>query len=429
MSFKKNTLFNLMGTALPMLVGLATIPYLIINLGEVKFGVLALVWAILSYAGILDLGLSKAVTNRISILIGSGKAAIVPNFFHLARLLLTIFSIIVSVMIVATADLIAVFLKDGFETHFEARLGIYIIALAIPFVTLTSIYRGAMEAKQLFYLINIIRVPLGISIFAAPAAITYYFGANLLLIICSLVATRFIFYLIYKRIVWRLVLDSRKPESYDWVELKKALNMGVWITLTNIISPLMGYIDRFMLMTVSGAQSVAHYVAPQEIVTKLWIIPGAITTTVFPIFSKNGSEHPGNSKLFFRCLLGILALITFPVVILFAFAHEAISLWVSVEFAIASAPILKILLVGIFINCFSHVPFVYLQAVGKAKTTAMIQIIQFPFFIAALFFLISDLGVIGAAYAFLVRMCIDFLLMFFTSFKHLLWARRNFSES
>ena len=44
MSLKRNALWNLAGTAIPMVAGLALIPFTLNHLGSEAFGVLTLVW-------------------------------------------------------------------------------------------------------------------------------------------------------------------------------------------------------------------------------------------------------------------------------------------------------------------------------------------------------------------------------------------------
>ena len=408
-----------------MIAAVICIPYLIEVLGEAKFGVLTLVWAIISYAGLLDLGLSKAITNKISIFIGTNEINKIPNFFRSAKLVLFLFSMITAAILISFSNPIATHLQGGFENVLDARLGVCFIGLSVPFITLTSIYRGVLEAKGLFSVVNIIRLPMGLMSFILPVVITYQLGPDLLLIIIGLVIIRVIFYVIHKQTAQKVVLEISQPDGYDWTEMKLALNVGAWITLTNIISPLMGYLDRFVLMAMLGPKAVTFYVTPQEIVTKLWIIPGAITSAVFPVFSRNAMDSSANIKYFTRSLWLIL-LPLFPIVIvLYFYSYEIMSLWISENFAVSSAPILQILIVGIFVNCFSHVPFTYLQATGNAKLTAVIQVVQFPLFIAVLFFSISNFGLIGAAYAFVIRLLCDAILMFTMSIRCLVRPKNS----
>src|SRR5579862_1531054 len=56
----RNTIWNLVGYATPLLVAVLVIPFLIRDLGTAKYGVLTIAWGIVGYFGIFDMGLSNA---------------------------------------------------------------------------------------------------------------------------------------------------------------------------------------------------------------------------------------------------------------------------------------------------------------------------------------------------------------------------------
>ena len=53
----RNTVLNLVGLVVPLAVGFITIPMVVRALGNERFGILALVWVVLGYFGLFDLGL------------------------------------------------------------------------------------------------------------------------------------------------------------------------------------------------------------------------------------------------------------------------------------------------------------------------------------------------------------------------------------
>ncbi|MCZ7592513.1 MAG: oligosaccharide flippase family protein [Kiritimatiellae bacterium] len=62
----KNTVWNLVGMCAPMAVALFAIPLLIKGLGTERFGLLSLVWMLVGYFGVFDLGLGQALTKFIA---------------------------------------------------------------------------------------------------------------------------------------------------------------------------------------------------------------------------------------------------------------------------------------------------------------------------------------------------------------------------
>src|SRR5437879_4906172 len=75
----KNSIFNLLGQILPMLVGIFTIPYIMRGLGTNGYGILSIAFMVLGYFGIFDLGLSRATVKFVAEHLSPDKVHKVPE--------------------------------------------------------------------------------------------------------------------------------------------------------------------------------------------------------------------------------------------------------------------------------------------------------------------------------------------------------------
>src|SRR6267143_2787456 len=62
----KNTAFNFAGQVLPLLAGVALIPFIMRGLGPDRFGMLGIIWLVFGYFSLLDLGLGCATTKFLA---------------------------------------------------------------------------------------------------------------------------------------------------------------------------------------------------------------------------------------------------------------------------------------------------------------------------------------------------------------------------
>jgi O-antigen/teichoic acid export membrane protein len=191
------------------------------------------------------------------------------------------------------------------------------------------------------------------------------------------------------------------------------LNFGGWMTVTNIVGPLMVYLDRFLIGAMLSMTAVAYYVTPYEVVTRLWIIPGALMGVLFPAFAAALVQDRTRAARLFDRAVNYIFVSLFPVIlIIVTFAREGLTLWIGSEFASNSSLVLQLLAIGVFINSLAFVPFGLVQSAGRPDLTAKLHLIELPFYLLILWWLLSAYGIIGAAIAWILRVAVDATVLF-----------------
>ncbi len=409
----RNTAWNLIGNAAPMIVAVFSIPILIHGLGKDRFGVLALAWAVIGYASLFDMGLGRALTQLVARKLGTGEEHEIP------QLVWTSLALMLALGFVGTAAILGISpwlihraLRIPEELQAEVLKGFYLLGFSVPVVISTVALRGLLEAYQRFGIINALRVPMGVFGYAGPLLVLP-FSKSLLAVVAVLLAGRVVAWGAHFTVCLRVIPSLRHRIYLQRAAVAPLLRFGSWLTVSNVVGPLMVSLDRFMIGSLLSVSAVAYYTTPYEVVTKFWLIPGALLGVLFPAFSTSFAQDRSRTASLYARSVKYLLLSLFPLILLvFVLAGDGLKLWLGAEFALHSSRVLQWLAVGVFINCLAAAPFAVVQSAGRPDLTAIIHLVELPVYLVALFWLIKLRGIEGAAIAWTGRVAIDALVLF-----------------
>lgn len=414
----RNVLWNLLGTGAPLLVALIAIPLLIDGLGTERFGVLMLAWMVVGYFSLFDLGLGRAVTKLVAEKLGKGLSSEIPVLIWTAMTMMTVLGVLGAVFVALLSPwLVGDILKIPSKLQPETLTAFYLLAVSIPIVISTTGLRGILEAHQRFDMVNAVRIPLGIFTYLGPVLVLP-FTDSLVPVMVVLVFARLISWCAYAVLCLKVEPALIGSFGIHREMIKSLVSFGGWMTVTNIVSPVMVYMDRFFIGAMLTMTAVTFYATPYEVVTKLLIIPVALMGVMFPAFATALAQDQVYAARLYGRSVSYVFLLLFPVVlIIITFAREGLTLWLGSEFAGDSSLVLQILAFGVLINCLAHVPSGLIQAAGRPDLTAKLHMIELPLYLLVLWWLLSNYGIVGVAIAWVVRVLLDALFLFFIACK------------
>lgn len=409
----RNSLLNLVGQAAPMLVAVAAIPPLIAGLGTERFGILALAWMAIGYFGVFDLGLSRALTKLVAEKLGGKGEEEVPELIWTGLLLMLVLGVGGALLLAAlTPWLVSGVLKIPAPLAGESRIAFYLLAFSLPWVIGTGGLRGILEANQRFDLVNLVRLPLGIFTYLGPVLVLP-FTSSLPAVVGVLVAGRLIAWFAHLLLCWRAIAAMRSRVRVRRATARPLVRFGSWMTVSNLVSPLMVYLDRFVIGASISMSAVAFYVTPYELVTKLWLIPSALMGVLFPALSASWTRDSKRMGEVFDGGVRVVFLMILPVTLLLTtFAPEGLALWLDSDFARESAGVLRWLTVGVYLNSVGQVAFAAVQGIGRPDVTGKLHLAELVPYLALLWWATAEWGIEGAAIAWVARVAVDTLLLF-----------------
>jgi O-antigen/teichoic acid export membrane protein len=288
-----------------------------------------------------------------------------------------------------------------------------------------GILRGTLEGQQLFGRANALRSLFGVLSFAAPIAVLP-FSVSLPALITAIAIGRYLSLIAYVIVVRRAWPTSETPADGVAPDrtntLARMLREGAWLSVSNLVGPIMVTFDRLAIAHLLSLAAAAYYLVPQEIALRVLVIPAAVATTIFPMLSHAEQPIERHARISRDGLLAV-ACLSLPVCIALAlFAPFLLSVWMGVDFARASGPVAAVIAVGLFANCCSQAPFAWIQAGGRSDITGKLHLLQLPIYIALLYAATIEMGIVGAAVVWSARALADYALLLLASarlFPHL----------
>jgi O-antigen/teichoic acid export membrane protein len=397
---KVNFIFNMTGPIAALVVALVTVPIYVSYIGAARYGVLSIVWVLLGYFGFLDLGLSRASANALA------------KHGHLqkeerSKILITAFSINLCLGILAGIILyfagrfllehllaVSAELKPEIETVFPW------ISCLVPLALISGVASGALEARERFLVTNMLQAVGSAVGQVLPVICAVFISPSLSVVIPAAALSRFLGVLL----IVGFVIREEWPMSLRSFDRKRAttlLTYGGWISVTNILSPVIVSLDQLVIGSVLGLASVTYYVVPMSIVTRSQLFAAALAATLFPRMSRlRDGEVRELTQSAMLTLAYIYGAICASAIVL---SRPFIEVWMGQDFASIAAPVAETLFIGAWINGLAFIPFAHLQGQGRPDIISKYLMVELLPFCFVLWLLTKELGIIGSAYAWVIR--------------------------
>ena len=186
----RNTVLNVAGQVIPLLVGVATMPYVIRHLGPDRFGLLSLAWVVVGYFALFDLGIGPATTKFVAELLGKGEIEKLPALVWTALVTQSGFGLLAGILLAAASPtFVNRLLKIPPQLRTEAHWVFLILAVSLPIGFASGSLQGVLAASQRFDLLNAIGIPTLALSYLIPAG-ALVLGFDLRRIVLFLVVNR-----------------------------------------------------------------------------------------------------------------------------------------------------------------------------------------------------------------------------------------------
>jgi O-antigen/teichoic acid export membrane protein len=411
----KNSAFNITGQVLPLVVGLITIPRLVLGLGLDRYGLLAIAWQMIGSLGLFDLGVGRAMTKFVAdTMHGARPAAKLAELVWTGLLLATMVGLALGAGFAGLAHPLAYsWLRVPPSLRIETLGALYVLAATLPFVIVNSALLGILEGRMQFRMSSASRLLQGLILYAGPLGVLPFSHSIAVVMSVMLVGRAANCGLLLLYVTARMS-GSRKPVVARSLAAE-ILRFGSWITISNTLAPAMFYLDRILLAALISIAAVAYYAVPYDIVLRIVILPAAVVGVLFPTLVGAMAVDKARARRLFDRATRYAFVFLFPIaLVLVCFGPEILAVWVSRAFATRAGVVLELLGTVALFNGLIMIPQAALQAAARPDITAKAHMVQAPVYLVIFVAATAAFGIPGAAAVAAARsvtLCLVFFLL------------------
>ncbi|WP_374602875.1 oligosaccharide flippase family protein [Niveibacterium sp.] len=407
--------WNVLGMGLPMLIALMVVPVLLSRIGDARFGLVSIAWVLVGYLGVLDLGLGRALTREVAEIRGrGGNAAEQDGLARRATDVMVLIGVGWAVVLAGLASRLGghwLSVPDALQQ--EARNAFFCVAFGAPALLYTNAKLAWLEGQERYGVSNAIRTPLAALTMLAPMLMSLL-TPRLDFVLGAMLAVR-----LFAASGIALVLPFRRtPGDMSPVAMQGLWRFSGWLTVTNVIGPILVYCDRLYIGAVLSAAAVTYYTVPYDVVVRLTSLPFAALAVLFPRMTVLLREDVASLRTVLARAGALMIWGWAPMLLAVSLvAREILSLWVGPAFLGDSLVVWHWLAIGVFLNGMAFIPYNLIQSAGRSDITAKFHLLEVPVFALALVVLTRQIGIVGAACAWTLRVALDAALLYAAAWR------------
>jgi O-antigen/teichoic acid export membrane protein len=396
----QNVLSNWFALAVTTVVGFFLSPFVVHRLGNLAYGVWVLIASLVSYMGLLDLGLRGAVTRFVS------KGATQQNHQESSQAVsgalwirLWISLAIIAVGIVCSLGFHRVFVIPV-DLQQPARIAVLLTAITVAMNLWCGVFGGVLVALHRYDMTSSVSI---VQTCVRAAGIVYLLrtGHGILSLaiwdLCTWSISNTVLILLCFRVYPQLKVVFTRPDRETFLKL---WNYSLYAFLINIAIQVTYYTDNMVVGAFLSPAAVTLYAIGGILITYARQIVSSMTTTFTPLastFEAEGSDDNLRRLLIHGTRAALIVSLPIEVALFFR-GHTFIRLWMGDQYAQVSGTVMQILLLSVVFGSATTTAGGIVYGMGQHKRIAFWGIGEAAANLILSIILVRRIGVYGVAW-------------------------------
>jgi O-antigen/teichoic acid export membrane protein len=396
----QNVLSNWVALAITTVVSFFLAPFVVHHLGNVTYGVWVLITSLVSYMGLLDLGMRGAVTRFVS----RGAAQNDEQESSRAVSAALFIRVWISIVVVFVSVVLAGGFKHVFAVPFDlqqpARIAVLITGLTVAMNLCGGVFGGVLAALHRYDLTSAVSIAQSCAraagfvwLLLTGHGIVALAAWDLGVWALANAGTIFLALRTYPQLTIALSHPDRET-------LKRLWTYSFWVFVINLAVQVTYYSDNLVVGAFLTPTAVTLYAIGGILITYARRFISAMTSTFTPLastYEAQGSHH----HLYALLIHGTRAslIISLPIeAALFFRGHTFIRLWMGEQYAGPSGTVLQILIFSMVFSSAITTAGGIVYGMDKHKQVAFWAIGEAAANLALSIILVRQIGIYGVAW-------------------------------
>jgi O-antigen/teichoic acid export membrane protein len=401
----KNASFNFMGYVYPMLLAFIVAPITVNLLGVRNYGLYIFISTLLSILGLLDLGVSTAISRSITKYFSINSKNDIKKVIGSANSIFTLMGIL-GLLIFTGIGFLGHFVIPpeviSYQNYPQAFLFAGLLFFVTSFNNIFTIIPSALGRFDLSNKIGFLSITLQQALIVIVVTLNYSIAAIFMSQFFIAILNGFIGRYISKKLIPYI--------SYSFIWDKKEVfsfyKFGIATFINNIAGSSLNYLDRIFIPFLLGPSNLTYYTLPGNITSKTPGISNTLSNVLFPLTTQLESlgEKEKIKILYVRSTRLIIVVSSAITVSLISFPYELLFYWINKDVAEKGYVVLIILaLTNLILAIMSPISNLLL-GLGKLKSLSITSVITALINALLLFILTPRFGLTGAAFSYILSL-------------------------
>ena len=400
MSFARNSLYNFLGGLIPAIASLLTVPVIVHRLGEVEYGVFALVTSVVGYFAVLDINVTAGSVKYLAEYQARKETKKVAQVLLFGGFIYLVIGLLGGLGIFFFAESLAtVVFRVPPQLQQTAITTLQVAGFAFLFGQVQTYLQSVPQALQRYDLSGKFEGLFGSAVSISTVVVVLAGGGLVEIMYARLVMSIVNCGLLIRLI--RVILPGIGFVAPDPTISRTLLSFSAFSYLSRLATITYLNSDKLLIAALTDMRALALYTVPFLLANRVFGMAYRLGQVIFPMTSALAAQ--GRTEQLKATYLSTARYIVYLnaclCIVLCAFSRELLHYWAGPVFGPQAALVLVIVATAVFVDSLTNLPSLVNDGLGKPQNTGVFAVVRAAIGLGAAYFAISAYGIIGAAWA------------------------------